>query len=180
MCVSIICVPTLGQVFEFTAFRERLANAHTLAVVRAEAAVTDCLRGTTASSSNSGGSGAGGAGSSGVPAMAPSSGDFSGWEAMRAAAVAAAVALPTHELPTAGEMGRRGCRPESPPCPHHLCGYTLTCHRCLLDHRQLRGLRRFAKKAVVILADCKSIRVNYALQEAITSFPRHVHVCILF
>ncbi|KXZ48272.1 hypothetical protein GPECTOR_29g5 [Gonium pectorale] len=40
------------KVLEFAAFRERLAASHTLAVVRAEAAITDCLRPAAAAASS--------------------------------------------------------------------------------------------------------------------------------
>ncbi|KAG2494621.1 hypothetical protein HYH03_007140 [Edaphochlamys debaryana] len=92
------------KVLEFGAFRERLAAAHSLDLVRAEAALAEALR-------------AGGGGGGGGEA----SGGSGGGEALRAAAVAAAEALPVEELPTADALrfnADLACRPTwLPPCP---------------------------------------------------------------
>ncbi|GLC46898.1 hypothetical protein PLESTB_001281700 [Pleodorina starrii] len=87
------------KVLEFTAFRERLAASHTLAVVRGEMALAESLRGTGGSSTSSGtssSSSGGGGGSGGEGVLAP--------DAMRVAAVAAAARLPPDDLPTAARL----------------------------------------------------------------------------
>ncbi|GIM01385.1 hypothetical protein Vretimale_6211 [Volvox reticuliferus] len=80
------------KVLEFTAFRERLAAAHTLAVVHTESGLEDCFR-----SSGSGGGGGGSSRSSGAEAVAAV-------DAVRSAAVAAAGRLNPDNLPTASSL----------------------------------------------------------------------------
>ncbi|GLI65101.1 hypothetical protein VaNZ11_008542 [Volvox africanus] len=88
------------KVLEFTAFRERLAAAHTLAVVRAESGLADCFRssssggggGNSSSSANAAGADSGGA--EAIPAV----------DAVRSASVAAAGKLNPDNLPTASSL----------------------------------------------------------------------------
>ncbi|EFJ39524.1 hypothetical protein VOLCADRAFT_100863 [Volvox carteri f. nagariensis] len=103
------------KVLEFTAFRERLAAAHTLALARAESSVLDCLRGAggggpaaAATAGNSGHS------SSSSSATARGAGAATGAaaateglvtaEAMRTAAVAAAGQLNPDNIPSADTL----------------------------------------------------------------------------
>ncbi|KAG2423858.1 hypothetical protein HXX76_015018 [Chlamydomonas incerta] len=96
------------KVLEFTAFRERLADAHTFSLVRAEGAIADCLlRGAAAP-------GSGGAGAAATSDAALSA------DAIRAAALAAVKSVKATDVPSKDSLRFNWdltTRPTwSPPC----------------------------------------------------------------
>lgn len=98
----------IQQVLEFNAFRERLAAAHTFALVRAESAIADSLlRGAATNASSSGASGSASTSDAALSA-----------DAISAAALAAVKSVRAAGLPDTGKGFRYNSRSArcSAPC----------------------------------------------------------------